>query len=115
MTQKNKPLYDEHGTIRKGFKILPDEKFRVKFLEALAELEDNECHKKHNFPKTELHRLRGYKDIVYRGYIDKISGWRFHVQYGENNTLFLNDVLEPKVHDDALKVVKRKKYRYNKS
>jgi hypothetical protein len=67
-----KPLYDEYGIIREACKILPQE-YWTKFLEILAELEDNECHKQRNFPKTSLHKIKGYQEPVYRAYIDKIS------------------------------------------
>lgn len=73
----DKPLCDEYGIIREAWKILPSE-FRDDFLEALAELEDNECHRQRNFPKTRLHRITGYEEAVYRADIDKTSGWRLH-------------------------------------
>jgi hypothetical protein len=49
-----KPLVDEYGIIYEAMKILPDN-FKIDFLVALAELENNECHKKRNFPKIRLH------------------------------------------------------------
>ena len=51
-----KKLLDEFGVIYEGNKILPDN-FKLQFLEALAELEDNECHKTRTFPKTRLHKV----------------------------------------------------------
>ena len=74
MTQK-KTLVDEHGIINEACKILPDD-YKVSFLEALGELEDNNSHKFKKFPKTRLHRVKGIKQIVYRADIDKTSGWR---------------------------------------
>jgi len=41
---QTKTLIDEHGVIYEVCKIFPDEKQRVKFLEALGELEDNNCY-----------------------------------------------------------------------
>ena len=41
-----KPLFDEYGIIHQAMDILPDDKLKLCFLEALAELEDNECHSK---------------------------------------------------------------------
>lgn len=35
-------LYDECGIIDQAMKILPDDQLKISFLEALAELEDNE-------------------------------------------------------------------------
>ncbi|GCL40063.1 hypothetical protein SR1949_51970 [Sphaerospermopsis reniformis] len=53
-----KPLLDEYGVIHEAMKILP-EYLKIDFLEALAELEDNECHRTRNFPKTRLHKVEG--------------------------------------------------------
>lgn len=75
-----KPLFDEYGVIYEAMKILPDN-LKLDFLEALAELEDNECHRTRSFPKTRLHKVKGIKQAIYRADIDKISGWRIHLQY----------------------------------
>lgn len=108
-----KTLVDEYGIINTAMKILPDE-FKINFLEALAELEDNQCHQKRNFPKTRLHVVNGVKGkkfSIYRADIDKISGWRLHIQY-LNGEIHLKDIISGKRHDDVLKVVKSKKNRY---
>jgi hypothetical protein len=42
-------------------KVLPDEQLKIAFLEALAELEDNECHRTRKFPKTRLHKVKEVK------------------------------------------------------
>ena len=76
-----KPMLDEHGIIYEALKKLPDNKLKVAFLEALAELEDNECHRTRSFPKTRLHRVSGVKQTVYRADINNVSGWRIHLQY----------------------------------
>jgi len=55
-----KPLFDEYGVIYEAMKILPDD-LKLDFLEALAELEDNECHRTISFPKTRLHKVKGVK------------------------------------------------------
>ena len=75
------PLFDEWGVIYDAAKRLPNQQLRLDFLDALAELEDHECHRTRTFPKTRLHRVFGCKEPVYRVDIDKISGWRIHVQY----------------------------------
>lgn len=111
---REKPLYDEYGIIREAWKILPPE-FRDKFLEALSELEDNECHRQRNFPKTQLHRVTNSQEAVYRAYIDKISGWRLHIMYGDDGAVHLKYIITPDKHDTVLKVIKSKKYRYQKS
>ena len=107
-----KPLLDEYGVIHDAVKKLP-ENLKIDFLEALAELEDNECHRTKSFPKTRLHRVTGIKQAVYRADVDKISGWRIHVQY-ENGQLHLKDIIEGQKHDAVVKVIRAKKSRYSK-
>ena len=85
----NKPLLDSYGVIAKARKILPEELYKG-MIESLAELEDNEAHRKREFPKTRLHAVEG-ADKVYRADIDKISGWRLHIQYGEDHAIHLCD------------------------
>jgi len=106
-----KVLLDEYGVIHEAMKILPDDKHKISFLEALAELEDNEAHRTRSFPQTRLHRVTGIKQAIYRADIDKISGWRLHVQY-INSQIHLKDIIEGQKHDDVLKVIKAKKNRY---
>jgi hypothetical protein len=86
----------------------------VRFLEALAELEDHECHRTRKFPKTRLHRVVGYREPVYRADIDKISGWRLHLQYGEEGQIQLKDIIEGQKHDDVLSQIEAKKIRYQR-
>lgn len=105
-----KPLFDEYGVIYEAIKILPDD-LKLDFLEALAELEDNECHRTRSFPKTRLHKVKGIKQAIYWADIDKISGWRIHLQY-INGGIHLKDIIEGKRHDDVLEVIKSKKDRY---
>lgn len=107
-----KRLLDEFGIIHDAMKILPDTRLKVEFLEALAELENNECHRTRSFPKTRLHRVRGIKQAIYRADIDKISGWRIHIQYIDGN-IVLKDVIEGSRHDDVIQVIKTKKGRYS--
>jgi hypothetical protein len=80
-------------------------------LEALAELEDHECHRTRKFPKTRLHRVAGYREPVYRADVDKISGWRLHLQY-EDGQIHLKDLIEGGRHDDVLREIEAKKVRY---
>ena len=79
-----KALLDEYGVIYDAHKLLPDTKHRLQFLEALAELENNDCHKNRHFPVTRLHKVTGVKQAIYRADIDKISGWRLHIQYSKD-------------------------------
>ena len=107
-----KPLLDEYGIIYEAMKRIPDPKLKIEFLEALAELEDNECHRTRSFPKTRLHRVSGVKQTIYRADVNKVSGWRIHLQYDKGN-IVLKDVIEGRRHDDTLKVIKTKKGRYS--
>lgn len=111
--RRTKPLRDEFGVIREALKILPTDDLKLAFLEALAELEDNDCHKHRQFPKTRLHRVTGVKQAVYRADIDKTSGWRLHLQYGADGSLHLKDIVEGQKHDEVLRVIESKKERYD--
>ncbi|MBW4505335.1 MAG: hypothetical protein KME64_02315 [Scytonematopsis contorta HA4267-MV1] len=104
-------LCDEYGIIYEAIKILPNEELKIAFLESLAELEDNECHRTRKFPKTRLHKVKGIKQAIYRADIDKTSGWRIHVQY-INGQIHLKDIIEGQRHDDVIDVIKSKKSRY---
>ena len=108
-----KGLVDDHGTIYECNRKIP-ENYKIQFLEVLAELEDNECHKMHSFPKSQLHKIEG-ADKVYRAYIDKVDGWRLHVRYGEDKKIHLCEVLAPKAHDRGTKkkIMKQKKKKYS--
>ncbi len=105
-----KILVDEHGIINRASKILPDNSHKIGFLEALGELEDNSCYISQTFPKTRLHRVKGVKQQVYRADIDKVSGWRIHLQLIDGK-LYLRDIIEGQKHDDVSEVI-RKKIRY---
>lgn len=110
---KTLTLCDEYGIIYQAMKILPDDKLKIGFIEALAELEDNECHRTRNFPKTRLHKVKGVKQTIYRADIDKVSGWRIHVQYiQKQKQIHLKDIIEGQRHDDVIEVIKSKKARY---
>lgn len=104
-------LCDKYGVIYEAMKILPNDELKIGFLEALAELEDNECHRTRKFPKTRLHKVKGIKQAVYRADIDKTSGWRIHLQYVKGE-IHLKDIIEGQRHDDVIKVIKSKKSRY---
>ncbi len=77
----------------------------------MAELEDNGCHRIRSFPKTRLHQVSGVKQTISRADINKVSGWRIHLQYN-NGSIVLKDAIEGRRHDDTLKVIKTKKDRY---
>ncbi len=106
-----KPIFDEYGIIMQAMKRLPDDRLRLAFIEALAELEDNECHRTRSFPKTRLHRVTGVREAIYRADITKVSGWRIHLQYIDG-LLHLKDLIEGPEHDRTWDVIKAKKDRY---
>jgi len=105
-----KKLVDENGVIFKANKILPDDKHRLQMLASLAELENNECYVHTEFPVTRLHKVKGVKQPIYRADIDKISGWRIHVQL-KDGSVFLNDILTGEEHDNVVEIVKNRKGR----
>lgn len=104
-------LVDEYGVIYQAMKVLPDQQLKIAFLESLAELEDSECHRTRQFPKTRLHKVKALKKAIYRADIDKVSGWRIHVQYVEGQ-IHLKDIIAGQKHDAVLDVIKSKKARY---
>lgn len=104
-------LIDEYGIIYEAMKILPNNELKIGFLEALAELEDRECHRLKQFPKTRLHKVKGIKQAIYRADIDKISGWRIHVQFIDGK-LYLKDIIQGQKHDSVIQIIKSKKGRY---
>jgi hypothetical protein len=55
--------------------------------------------------------VKGVKQAIYRADIDKVSGWRIHVQY-INQQIHLKDIIEGQKHDDVIDVIKSKKTRY---
>lgn len=107
-----KALLDAYGVIYDAQKTLPDNRHRLQFLEAVAELEDNACHRTRQFPVTRLHKVTGVKQAVYRADIDKTSGWRIHLQYFSDGVLHLKDVIPGAQHDHVVDVIKSKKDRY---
>jgi len=103
----SKGIVDDCGTIRDIYKDVPAD-FHAKAIAAIAELENNENHKKHEFPISQIHLMTNIKgdDKVYRFYIDKITGWRVMAKYGKDKRLHLCGVCDPSYHDDANKYYK---------
>ena len=106
-----KAIVDEYGVIREAAQVLPSDKLKVAFLEALAELEDNEAHRTRTYSKTRLHEIVGVKKDIYRADIDKVSGWRLHVQF-RGGALHLKQVVAGTRHDAVLQVVNSQKDRF---
>ena len=46
-------LCDEYGIIYEAMKILPEDELKINCIEALSELEDNECYWKIKFPNKQ--------------------------------------------------------------
>ena len=107
-------IIDEFAIIRKAEKCLPKE-LKEKFISAIAELEDNNNYINNQFPVTRLHKISGIDKDIYRADIDKISGWRFHLQMSNEhkNALLLKNIIEGQKHDSCMKIVKTYKNRYN--
>lgn len=109
-----KQIFDQYGILYEANKVLPDDKHKLQLMEVLAELEDNANHVSRSFPKSRLHRVKGYEKAVYRADIDKTSGWRIHLQYNDKTgQLWLKDIIAGKFHDDVIDVIKSKKIRYD--
>ena len=105
-----KRMLDKTGIIYESEKELPEE-YKMRFLSVLAELENNECYKKREFPVSQLHKIEGIEGI-YRAYVDKISGGRIHIKYNKKRqTVELVELLKPSEHDRGTqkKTMKKKK------
>jgi len=107
---KNMQMLDEYGIIHEASINLPKDLWKNLIL-SLSELEDNECHRAHKFPITNLRKVEGIKEAVYRANIKKYPCWRIHLQYSDN-MLKLKQLLSPEQHDNPIEVVKSKRGRY---
>jgi len=85
-----KTIVDKYGIIHTAWHKLPTTELKLDYLEALAELEDNECNRTTSFPKTRLHKVAGLRQAIYRADVSKISDWRIHVQHIDGK-LYLKD------------------------
>ena len=105
---RTNPLFDAWGVIYDAAKRLPNEQLKLGFVAALAELGITSAIAPASF------RRRVYTgSLVYRADIDKVSGWRIHLQY-ENGQVHLKDVIEGQKHDDVLGQIEAKKIRYER-
>jgi len=86
-------LVDDRGVIRQACKMLP-EALKLKFLEALAELQDPESYQKKYFPVSRLKRVKGTRLNIYTLDIEPTSKWLFYLQYYEGN-LYLRELVKP--------------------
>jgi len=77
--------------------ILPDEELKICFLEALAELEDNECHRTRKF-QNRLHKV-GVKQEFMLISIKSQAGVSINTLMGK----FISRMLLGQRHDDVLR------------
>ena len=107
-------LKDDNGVLAQTKDLLPAELYED-LLTTLIELENNECYKNQKWPHCQLHKINVGKKIkapVYECYINKVSGWRFQVQYAEGGYISLCNITSGAEHDDVGKIVKRKKNKF---
>jgi hypothetical protein len=93
MLQSPPSLIDECGIIRKALKLLPLP-LRGRFLEVLAELQDESCYRYKRFYKTKLKRIKGTEIPLYCAKIDDAERWKLYVSYQEGK-LYLEDIIHP--------------------
>lgn len=93
MLQSPPSLIDEQGIIRKALKLLPPQ-LRGRFLEVLAELQDESCYRYQRFYKTRLKRIKGTKVPLYCARIDDTERWKLYLSYQEGK-LYLEDIIHP--------------------
>ncbi len=99
------PLIDERGIIHKALKLLPNQ-LRGRFLEVLAELQDESCYRYQRFHKTKLKRIKGTQIPLYCAKIDDAERWKLYLYYQEGK-LYLQDIIYPvaKPHKDSLDII----------
>jgi hypothetical protein len=86
-------IIDDRGIIRKVSQTLPDS-LKLKFLAALAELQNPDSYQKKYFPISRLKRMKGTRAIMYTIDIDPTSKWMFYLQYEKGN-LYLREFNKP--------------------
>ncbi|HEY9865792.1 MAG TPA: hypothetical protein V6D21_16600 [Candidatus Obscuribacterales bacterium] len=98
MLQSLPALIDERGIIRKALKLLPVP-LRGRFLEVLAELQDESCYRYQRFYKTKLKRIKGTQIPLYCAKIDDAENWKLYISYQEGK-LYLEDIIHPVYKDN---------------
>lgn len=93
MLQSPPSLIDEQGIIRQALKLLPLP-LRGRFLEVLAELQDESCYRYKQFYKTKLKRIKGTEIPLYCAKIDDAERWKLYLSYQEGK-LYLEDIIHP--------------------
>ena len=91
-----KTLLDEYGIIHEANKILPGNNLKLKFLESLAELEDNIAHRTGSFPKTRLYKVSGIKQKIYRADIDSSGYFLLYLSIASSISSFINSQYFPR-------------------
>jgi len=105
MVQLPPSLVDERGIIRKALTLLPQQ-LKGRFLEVLAELEDESCYRYQRFFKSKLKRIKGTKIPLYCVGIDEAERWKLYLYYQEGK-LYLQDIICPvaKANKDSLDII----------
>ncbi|MBD2485063.1 MULTISPECIES: hypothetical protein [Planktothrix] len=105
MVQLSPSLVDERGIIRKALTLLPPQ-LRGRFLEVLAELQDESCYRYQRFFKTKLKRIKGIQIPLYCARIDDAERWKLYLYYQEGK-LYLQDIIcpLPKANKDSLDII----------
>lgn len=105
MVQLSPSLVDERGIIRKALTLLPPQ-LRGRFLEVLAELEDESCYRYQRFMKTKLKRIKGTQIPLYCARIDDAERWKLYLYY-QDGKLYLQDIIYPlpKANKDSLDII----------
>jgi hypothetical protein len=105
MLQSPPSLVDERGIINKALKLLPLQ-LRGRFLEVLAELQDESCYRYQRFYKTKLKRIKGTQIPLYCARIDEADLWKLYLYYQDGN-LYLQDIIHPvsKANKDSLDII----------
>jgi len=107
-------VVDDDGLIGRAKKLLPED-LMPDLIDAIAELEDNSNFVHRTFHHTKLHLMKGQETPVYIAYVDKISGWRILVQYGEErNEIRLKKLITGEEHDRMANAVKSNKRKFSK-
>lgn len=87
------PLIDDRGIIRQALEVFSEPQ-TLKFLAALAELQNPQSYKNKSFPLSRLKRLKGTQSNIYTIDIDPTSKWIFYIQYQDGN-LYLRELYKP--------------------
>ncbi|MDT9181604.1 hypothetical protein [Limnospira sp. PMC 289.06] len=87
------PLIDERGIIRQAMAVFSEPQ-QLKFLAAIAELQNPQSYQNQYFPISRLKRLKGTQAHIYTVDIDPTSKWMFYIEY-QNGNIYLRELYKP--------------------